>query len=1713
MVVGSLNDTLSSLSIYQGLVKRINPPSTGDIPRAFVISAASGKACQRACIRLAKYLVHKQRTSAHPDLLSQLAYTLSKRSVHSHRVGLIASTVDELVAQLITTAENSIPSKEQKTEYRVGLVFSGQGAQHANMACELLNSSPTFVSALTRAQKQLVGLGCEWDLLTELRRPKAESRINQPAFSQPLSTAVQLGLVNVLQESGVSPCAVVGHSSGEIAAAYAAKAISLEDAMTAAYFRGRLVGELMSGDLECPGAMLAVGSPPTEINKHIEAVGTEYGRVRIACYNSPSSVTVSGDAAAIDQLKEALDNKQVFNRKLITNGAAYHSHQMDLIKEQYTSCLQNLKAGQPSSSVRMFSTVAGKEIDERSVLNSHYWADNLCSPVKFTQALHLMCLKRYDGLPIDTLVEVGPHSQLGGPVKQTLKTLPGGQERIVYTNTLTRGQDAEISLVKCLTFLNIHNGSVQLNHINKDSDHSQALVDLPPYSFDHNRTYWHESRISKEYRHRHHLPHELLGTLSPDVNRVEPRWRHFLNLKDSSWLQGHVVQGEITYPAAAYIAMTVQAIRQHVSFTNATAKVDNVLLRDVSFGKALALYEDMPQTEISLSLRPQIQNSRQSSSAWYEFRVFTTGAEDPTSTEHCRGLVRAEMNQTEYHHLALTPDDLLSTRSQCSRQTEAFKFYNVAHEHLLDWLNPFDCVTRVQTSPQSALVSLRTPLLNEHPGGMGDLLSPAALDSALFHSLFTILFLEKRIQSTCVPTFIRQLRIANRETAPKSDLLSAASGGTKTLDFDVLVQDQKENMVLEAEGVRVTRLPGSLPLHQNTAELCHGFAWVPYMDSWTPQLRHDLCHSAVPAESYAENGRALNALSAHYVQEAVRQVSEVNIPEGYLRHYFTWMRDPVNCEIPDKLASAETGNIDLGPLGEAVARLGPVLPKILTGEVAPLSLLTPDNLLSRLYSEGFGGRCYDQMIEYCRQLGRQSSGLRVLEIGAGTASATVPVLQALNGGGHRSVAQYDFTDISPGFFETARERLGDLAEYVEFKVLDIERAGKEQKFKEGDYDLIIACNVIHATTELHRTLSNVRALLKPGGKFMLMEITKDTFYYNLIFGSLSGWWAGYHEGRRLSPLLKVTDWNSRLQAADFRNPEEWFMDFPLDKGGTISVFISSAPSAHSTDKALPPIDLVTIHDNEALTTAVKDSLPTLKKNIPGPAISSHSLSSTTPGGNIVVMLPEVAGHMCHNITPNTWQLFKNWILNAQAVLFVGSTCHGTVDKTVSTLWSGFARTLRLEHPDIRLVTLDVRADTPALVLAQLSDVLPTIIRSSAFDTSIPSNNVENDFAQRDSQLYVARAFHLPEMSNYISRSRQEAKPETVSFLGSDRILTLDSASPNSIKDLRWKDGPEAPSLLPDDVQLELRAAGVSPRDVQIAEGRLESSSGLLNDCSGIVVAVGANMQDRFEPGDRVCALHSRSLTNFPIVHGDCCCEIPGEMTFTDASSVPLAGVTAYYALVHKAELAKGEKVLIHSAADAVGQAAVSIAQHLGAVVFVTVHSGEERELMQDRYGIAPSHTFSTETAAFRNGIKKLTGGYGVDIVLNSLDGEMFRDSSALIAPFGRFIDIGSNSLMDGAFLPMEFLHRNVTLAYVDAALLVQKNKPLTRQLLKAVVELAASRSIQSITPTTVPINDVEKAFGHAQTGKVAGKMVLTVEEGQEVEVRLNEVYILGANRS
>lgn len=352
---------------------------------------------------------------------------------------------------------------------------------------------------------------------------KAEnSQINQPEYSQPLCTALQIALVNLLKSFGVSPTDVIGHSSGEIAAAYCAKAIDSTTAMKIAYYRGVAAAEISRIQPELDGAMLAVGASEEVIEGDLKRLKT--GKVVVACINSNTSTTVSGDVLAIDELKAVLDAKNIFARKLAVK-VAYHSPQMGLVDTFYRELLGEIKL-QATSSIRFWSSVTSKELALQE-LSVDYWAQNLSSKVRFAGAFRNLCAQADTGeysISQRTIVEIGPHSALSGPIASMLLELPNETPKIEYLPGLVRQHDAILCVQTLAGKLLVRGHKLDSLAINllDPSRIPGVLVDLPPYAWNHTKGYWHSTRHSREYLQRTETRSSLLGSRSADYASFAP---------------------------------------------------------------------------------------------------------------------------------------------------------------------------------------------------------------------------------------------------------------------------------------------------------------------------------------------------------------------------------------------------------------------------------------------------------------------------------------------------------------------------------------------------------------------------------------------------------------------------------------------------------------------------------------------------------------------------------------------------------------------------------------------------------------------------------------------------------------------------------------------------------------------------------------------------------------------------------------------------------------------------------------------------------------------------------------------------------------------------------------------------------------------------------------------------------------------------------------
>ncbi|KAK7972314.1 Fumagillin dodecapentaenoate synthase [Apiospora saccharicola] len=602
-------------------------------PSVLVLSANDASSLRGAIQGLGNHLLNPRVRVG----LADLAYTLSERKTKLwHRAYLTTHNTE-----LDEKAEAWVVAKKSSHTPTFGFVFTGQGAQWPQMGQDLLKYFPSQTrSVLEELDETLQSLDHppKWSLLSELTEPRSPEHLRQPEFSQPLVTALQLCILAVLESWGIKPSSVVGHSSGEIAAAYAAGLLGRSSAIIAAFNRGRAAVNRQS-EAEKEVGMLAVGLGADAAS---EFLAKYEGKTWIACFNSPSSITVSGKLSALQALAEEIKGAGHFAR-LLQVDLAYHSELMGVIGEEYETLLtrddqfQARDESDRNDGVTMFSSVTGsKKTDPTDAL---YWKTNMVSPVRFDGALKAML---QDAKSPNFLIEIGPSGALAGPVSQVLKSLPtsaGGD--VSYMATWSRGAAAGKSLFDVAGRLWAAGAPVDLALVNQYTGSERTIVDLPNYNWNHSTKYWHENAASKDWRFRKYVVHDLLGSKMLGTSWQAPQWRHHLNVANVPWLMDHRMGGDAIMPGAGFVTMAVEALYQkHCALLlpeEAAGIARNDLcyrVRNVAFKRALVL-EEGKDAVITFKLANVL-----GSKGWHQFQISTT--EGGVESEHCHGQIRIQ---------------------------------------------------------------------------------------------------------------------------------------------------------------------------------------------------------------------------------------------------------------------------------------------------------------------------------------------------------------------------------------------------------------------------------------------------------------------------------------------------------------------------------------------------------------------------------------------------------------------------------------------------------------------------------------------------------------------------------------------------------------------------------------------------------------------------------------------------------------------------------------------------------------------------------------------------------------------------------------------------------------------------------------------------------------------------------------------------------------
>lgn len=1713
-----------------------------------VLSAADEQGVARLAEAYEAHFRNSQTTREDEDWLCRLAYTLSTRrsSLPWKSFALVES------AHSLASLKQSLSMPVQVDQRGgVAFIFTGQGAQYRNMGAQLL-AHPVFSGTIKNFDRHLAMLGCTWSTAHLLSHPQNFHDIDDPEYSQPMTTALQLASFELLEGLDIRATVAIGHSSGEIAAAYAAGALNLASACKISYYRGKCASDLKKS-ARTPGAMMSVDLSEVEMQNVLAAHPHLEGNLYIACINSPCNVTISGDEAAIESVLIELNSRKVRTRRLNT-GLAYHCPLMNQVAAQYAAYIAHLEPSRPeiggdTKRPRMISSVTGKYVsDLNDVCHPKYWTTNLLSPVNFLRAILAVPLTsdkartrklgedREDA--IQDLVEIGPHSALRRPVLDCLEHRKVLRATERYHTVLVRQLPAIQTVLRLAGELHVRGHPVNVHMANQVNPSSQPrpelMVDLPSYTFDHSKVYWHEPPISRHSRLRKAPRLELLGVPVPDWNPLEPRWRVFLDASEMPWVEHHKVDGRIIYPATGMCVMAVEGAKQIADHSRGISGYD---IRDAIFTAPISI-GTADRCEVQLHMRSDL-SQLDKNSASFEFRVYSLGHGE--WFENCHGYIQvlyegfqkgldnsARQKESEFYSQKFR--DAVQT---CNQTVATERMYKLFKHNGLDYGPSFQALDKLRWGGKTTAIGnikcfkwtseQSSNLFQQHVA------HPTTLDAAGQLAWVSLTKGAQEVLANGVAvTRIRHAWMAGSGLSfPETDHLqaycTASIKGLRSTHSSVFALNPAGNLVLSISGMEMTSLGEAQGAIKDSIprNICFRMSYKPdlaLMDrrQLLTVLDTGLKHTVNPVAFYLDLELVLFYFASNAVDVKDSSAVLTSNSKPHMAKYVAWIKR--------QLRRYETGELGHSRLdwtvraqdkgfmeqlieaveqynseGRLFVQIGRNLQSIIQGRRDPLEVMFESGLAERHYEEiNDQMLCPRQLVNYLQLISHKNPHLKVLEVGAGTGSMTTYVLQGLRQG----FGQYDYTDISEAFFEKARDKFSSTGHRINFSRLDIEQDPSDQGYKVGSYDLVIAGLVLHATHDIAATVQNVRRLLKPHGKVLLLENTRpEILRSGFAFGTLPGWWLSNDVDREWSPCMTEAQWTRVLECNGFRGVDIILPDYECDVCHENSIFIATAADSTEPERLQTAgngmsTSLIVRADSafqktvaEALQSRLSEQQVSNSQVV---CLEDQNLSKLCRGTTLV-FLAELERPYLSTLTKSSFESLQALLVRAQKVVWVSSSSSIAECSAELQMVRGMSRALCTEKAHLVFVTLSFEDSQ-----LQLDELVRDIFQVFLATVTKPSGECELEYIKRDGALMISRVIEASQLNDDI-----HSKTHTVSRhqeMGLGDPLSLAMSRSGLLDSIQWEEDRRAfEDLEPDQIEIQVQALGVNFRDLLILVGKYNDNT-VGSECAGIVTRVGVNCTT-FQKGDRVCALTMDCFRTYTRCHYLLAAKIPECLSIAEAASLPTTAVTAYYSLHILANLQEDETILIHSASGGTGQMALQIALTIGAEAYVTVGSEDKRQLLKEIYRVPDTHIFSSRDTSFSQEILHATNGKGVDVVLNSLAGKALLASWECIAPFGRFIELGKRDIMANSKLPMSQFAKEVTFHAVDMDFVSFQRPIIIQKALQAILDSVTKSRLKVASPLCLyTASEIETAFKIMRSGKNTGKAVLTLNSSDIVSV-------------
>jgi phthiocerol/phenolphthiocerol synthesis type-I polyketide synthase C len=1580
-----------------------------------------------------------------------------RRDRHLHRLTLLGTAPDAVRQGLkdhVAGADTCIVGEALGEKVPAVFVFNGNGAQWVGMARDAWAGNAAFRSAMEEVDGRFVALTGVSPLDT-FHSDALERDLRRATTAQPLLFSIHYAIVQALAEQGLSAGATVGHSIGEVAAAWAAGVLSLDDAVRVIRARS-LHQEPTRGS----GSMVAVLQPADEVSRMLATKGLS--GIEVAAINSARSVTVSGPDCQLEEVVQlAAENR--WSAVRLDLDYPFHSA---LVEQVRAPLLRDLARLAPhKAALPFYSTVTGGLCPDGAAVAEHWWR-NVREPVRFKAAIDASIK---DGFRL--FVEIGPKAILGGYLRDILRE---HGVRGLALNTLTQGQQNEEAADRRQTMDRASSdGGRPIDPLARtvaralvagaDIDFERlygpvrtTCAQLPAYPWQH-KPYKVEPTTEATGAFTDDL-HPLLGK---QVRAGVWSWINALDSQRHGWLADHRVGDSVLLPAAAFAESMLAATHQ-------VAGADRKL-RDLDIFHPLPLDAGATsETQVRISpdcsyveflSRPHLTN------ADWTLHARATISTDDVVTDAEETTIRALMKAQSGDGTPLRrtmSGEALYAQSQAAGFNYGPHFRRAAQVHVFG--NASAIIDFMPAQAEAAWI-----------------VDPTALDAAL-HGLLALSIAaapsaetEDRDPPLLLPVHIGSLVVVRPHAQITRALLTVQMRGVRSAVVDVTLLDEAGSIAVKARSIRFAMAPRSARrafpiLEERLLEQDR-----PGQTARLPGATDAIPWAGADHAAYGLIDQACQRIAWERVRACATAGTGDDDPEmdraaETQRHALLWWLEKSGLAWQSADGWTMAAQCPVPDVGTIVQRL--------TKEHPAFGLEAA--WLAR-QAEALGSAGFGITAEEARRLERQLH-TAAASVESLRQLATRQAIAALSAApAHRIVRMLlisaEHSDIA-------------LALARRFPVLEVavtdastERVAEAEALWSGEapahvtwhdpkglddleaesFDFVVAVDALHALTIERGSLEGVRRLMRPEAQLIAVE-PSPALFWDLLRGEAPFWWRRtVTPAFPVSALLSAEDWLAELADAGFDGEAR-----AIDNNSLILTAGTIAPVRPLAESQPPSVTFEIAGEEGVLRSSLAALFAQEKQQLR--ARDGHRNSAVVWIVDNSAEEADGAERLTGRLTALADFLAKSdadrplWVAGWTSLFNTEDGAAHVSDPT----WQALVAALRVaqnEQPDRRIAAIG------------LDRRLSPVDASSLLKQEIATAGLEREVVIAPDRRFVTRIATMP------SAPPQQASEST--------MLQLERGSKGTTA---WTVRPRR-ALRPNEIEIAVHATGLNFRDVMWSLGLLPEEAleggycgtALGMECAGIVTAAGSP-DSPYPPGTRVVAFASAAFATHVVAEQNAVMQLPDNICFEAAAALPVAYLTASYALLHKGELKAGESVLIHGAAGGVGLAALQIAKRAGAKVFATAGTPEKRSLLR---ALGADHAFDSRSLRFAEEVDRETGGRGVDVVLNSLAGEAMARSMECLAPFGRFLELGKRDFYANTRVALRPFRQNASYHAIDVDRLLGRDWSLARRLLGQVIDLVDAGELVPLPYRVFAGEAFHDAFRFMQRSRHVGKIVVT----------------------